>query len=127
MPSKESTLQQKCINKLTEIGQTEPIFFYSPLNETAMMIMRMFKIPEGKIAGIIKFLKKMGLVPGVPDLVLLYCGQCIYIELKKLGEKPSETQLKIHEKIRASGHRVEVLDTYEKFLELLIFCGVIYE
>jgi len=36
-----------------------------------------------------------------------------FVELKAPGKKPTEAQLREHEKIRARGFRVLVLDTYE--------------
>lgn len=41
--------------------------------------------------------KKMGMVPGVPDLCLLHDGRAYMFEVKRLGEKLTERQEKIHE------------------------------
>lgn len=127
---KESTIQQLCIDHLTQIAPQcksngKPIFFFAPLNETAMMIMRMFKVPEKTIAMIIKFLKKMGLVPGTPDLVLSYCGKTIYFELKTEKGIVSDDQKRIHKILRSTGHRVEVVRSFEEFKEILLLCGVV--
>ncbi len=55
-------------------------------------------------------------VPGrrnVPDRIMMLPGLCMqFVELKKPGEKPTEAQLREHERIqRWSGFRVLVWDT----------------
>ena len=45
---------------------------------------------------------------GTPDRFLLYRAHCLFIEVKRFGEKPSDEQIKTHESIRASGGRVIV-------------------
>lgn len=123
---KESTLQQQCVDYLTLIASRgKPIFFFAPMNETAMMLLRIFKVDGKKISKIISFLKKMGMVPGTPDLQICYCGTSIFIELKKPGKKPTRNQLLVHEKIKSTGHRVEVVTTFEEFQQVLKFCGVV--
>lgn len=49
---------------------------------------------------------------GVPDrLVLLPDGRHFFVELKRPGEKPEPLQLWWHEKLRALGHDVRVIDS----------------
>ncbi|WP_145518015.1 PDDEXK family nuclease [Yersinia mollaretii] len=70
---------------------------------------------------LVKEVKKAGgiaykfISPGrrsVPDrLVLLPGGNVIFVECKAPGEKPTTAQLREHEKIRALGFIVRVLDS----------------
>lgn len=70
---------------------------------------------------LVKEVKKAGgiaykfISPGrrsVPDrLVLLPDGKVIFVECKAPGEKPTAAQLREHEKIRALGFIVVVLDS----------------
>lgn len=70
---------------------------------------------------LVKEVKKAGgiaykfISPGrrsVPDrLVLLPDGKVIFVECKAPGEKPTAAQLREHEKIRALGFIVRVLDS----------------
>ncbi|CNG65095.1 VRR-NUC domain-containing protein [Yersinia intermedia] len=70
---------------------------------------------------LVKAVKKAGgiaykfISPGrrsVPDrLVLLPDGKVIFVECKAPGEKPTAAQLREHEKIRALGFTVRVLDS----------------
>lgn len=49
---------------------------------------------------------------GAPDRVI-YAQGGIYVELKAPGKEPRENQLREHEKMRAAGMRVEVIDSVE--------------
>lgn len=51
---------------------------------------------------------------GVPDrIVLLQKGVLLFVELKAPGKKAKPHQLREHTRMRALGHRVEVLDSIE--------------
>lgn len=51
-------------------------------------------------------------VIGLPDRLCLFPkGHAIFVELKTTGEKPRKVQLYIHQKIRALGFTVIVIDT----------------
>lgn len=60
-------------------------------------------------------------VTGLPDRVcLLPGGKVVFVELKTTGKKPTKIQLKIHEKLRGLGFRVEVVDSTAKINDLII-------
>ncbi|WP_315168698.1 VRR-NUC domain-containing protein [Metaclostridioides mangenotii] len=49
---------------------------------------------------------------GVPDrLVLLPGGKAIFVELKRLGEKPRKLQLLNHKRLKSLGFDVRVIDS----------------
>jgi hypothetical protein len=51
---------------------------------------------------------------GAPDrLVILPGGEIVMVELKATGAKPEPHQLRMHERLRALGVRVEVVDSVE--------------
>lgn len=57
---------------------------------------------------------------GLPDrMCLLPGGLIIFVEVKTTGQKPRKSQLAIHDKFRALGFRVEVIDTIEKLNNLI--------
>lgn len=59
-------------------------------------------------------------VIGLPDRICLFPkAKIVFVELKTTGEKPREIQLFMHEKLRALGFRVEIVDTVEKVVELI--------
>lgn len=49
---------------------------------------------------------------GLPDRMCLFPGhKIIFVELKTTGQKPRRIQVYVHNKLRALGFRVEVIDT----------------
>ena len=51
---------------------------------------------------------------GVPDrIVLLPGGEIIFVECKAPGAKPRASQVREHQRIRALGGRVVVIDSYD--------------
>ena len=58
---------------------------------------------------------------GLPDRLCLFPGgKLAFVELKTTGEKPKRIQIFMHKKLRALGFRVEVIDTVEELLTLLM-------
>lgn len=45
--------------------------------------------------------------------------RCLWVELKAPGAKPEPHQRREHERMRAMGERVEVVDSYERVAEVL--------
>lgn len=58
---------------------------------------------------------------GLPDRLCLFPhGAIAFVELKSTGQRPRKIQVLVHNKLRALGFRVEVIDTVEgvnKFIE----------
>lgn len=51
---------------------------------------------------------------GFPDRIVLLPGALIiFVEMKDKGKKPTAVQLRVHDKLRTLGFRVEVLDSKE--------------
>lgn len=49
---------------------------------------------------------------GLPDRMCLFTGhKIVFVELKTTGQKPKRIQIYIHNRLRALGFRVEVIDT----------------
>lgn len=64
--------------------------------------------------------KFLSSVSGVPDrLCLFYGGKAVFVETKRHGAKPRPLQMRMIEKIRKLGFRVEVIDS-EQGIEGLI-------
>lgn len=62
-------------------------------------------------------------VTGLPDrLVLLPGGRVFFVELKSTGKKPTKIQKLIHEKLRALGFRVLVIDSVTGVNGLINYC-----
>lgn len=51
---------------------------------------------------------------GLPDRMCLFPGhKIVFVELKTTGQKPKHIQMYMHNKLRALGFRVEVIDSVE--------------
>jgi len=66
----EEILQQHCIAYLSFIANKANIIFFAPMNEAILMILKKYRVPEKICFAIMAFLKKMGWLPGVSDLVI---------------------------------------------------------
>ena len=57
---------------------------------------------------------------GLPDRMCLFPGhKIIFVELKTTGRKPKRIQVYVHNKLRALGFRVEVIDTIKGVEDLI--------
>jgi hypothetical protein len=81
----------------------------------------LFHVPNGgsrnKIEGM--QLKASGVVPGVPDLVLLWKGRAYGFELKTPTGKVSEAQEAVHFAWKGQGVQVEVVRSVDQFKNIL--------
>ena len=58
---------------------------------------------------------------GLPDrLILMPGGRVCFAEIKTTGKKPTAPQKLTHERLRALGYRVEVVDTTERLDNLIV-------
>ena len=63
---------------------------------------------------------------GLPDrLILMSGGRVCFAEIKTTGKKPTALQRVTHERLRALGYRVEVVDTTESLDNLIV--DLLYE
>jgi len=57
---------------------------------------------------------------GLPDRMCLFPGhKIVFVELKTTGQKPKRIQAYMHNKLRALGFRVEVIDTVESIINFV--------
>ena len=54
---------------------------------------------------------------GTPDRFAIFRGQIIFIEVKRLGAKPTFNQMRRHETLRDSGAIVLVVDSFKQFTD----------
>ena len=68
-------------------------------------------------------LKKQGLKPGIPDVLVVHQGRVIFVEIKRPGGRLSPTQKAMHERITSAGAVVTTchsVDEVEAFLGMLM-------
>jgi len=117
---KESSLQAQCVEYLTILAQKhDDLIFFSIPNEGLMFSLMSFGVDKKKIAAIINYFKKMGLLSGIPDFCILFKTDCHFIEFKAEGKKPNEKQVRIHDKIHTAGFNVFTVDNFEMFKKLI--------
>lgn len=51
---------------------------------------------------------------GVPDRIVIFNSQVIFVELKAPGKEPSPLQKATHTMLRSKGVRVEIIDSKEQ-------------
>lgn len=57
---------------------------------------------------------------GLPDRLCLFPGgEVVFVELKAFGKKPRKIQTLMHQKLKAMGFRVEVVDTPEQIKKIM--------
>lgn len=89
------------------------------------------KLVERKLVELVKINNGMCIkllcdqLTGLPDRMCLFPNhKIVFVELKTTGQKPKRIQLFIHDKLRALGFRVEVIDTIkgvEQFIDSIIY------
>lgn len=65
-------------------------------------------------------IKALGTRAGWPDIEIVHEGRIYFLEVKRVGEKPTEVQEEVHTKLRAAGAGVEVcysIDDVRRILE----------
>lgn len=112
---KESILQQQICEFLSLHG----IFYFAPLNESAMLALKKSNVPEKTRYIIINFLKKMGMVPGLPDLAILANKTVYFMELKVGKNTTSEKQNRISTILIKLGYNVAIIHSFTEAEEIL--------
>lgn len=89
------------------------------------------KLVERKLVELVKINRGMCIkllcdqLTGLPDRMCLFPNhKIVFVELKTTGQKPKRIQLFMHDKLRALGFRVEVIDSIEgveQFINNIIF------
>lgn len=89
---KESTIQQNTIQYLSLVAVPFNFLFFSVPNESLMTALMMFKVPKKTAHTIVTFFKKMGLLSGVADIVIVHKGRVYFIEMKNETGEQSDAQ-----------------------------------
>lgn len=92
----ESNLQENICNYLSMICQRWGFIYFSVPNEGIMTVLKMFKVPDRSCYAIINFFKKIGLLPGTSDIILLHHSRayCLEVKLPKYRDTEKHGQSK---------------------------------
>lgn len=70
-------------------------------------------------------LKRMGMLPGVSDIVAVHGGEIFALELKRPKKNPSETQLEFIERMRTAGGHALVAQGLDEAVACLEAWGLL--
>lgn len=68
--------------------------------------------------------KRIGVVPGVADLILMMpnnCHHALAIEMKTISGRQSDTQKHWQKAVEAQGYRYEVVRSLDRFKEIMVY------
>ena len=81
----------------------------------------LFHVPNGgsRVKREAVVFKAIGVVAGVPDLILIHQNKTYGIELKTKTGKVSDKQIKVHEAWKKQGIDTYIVRSFEEFKELI--------
>ena len=122
---KESDIQQQIVQMLSLYAGKTGMVYFAPMNETFMTMMKMFKVPEKISFRLYNWLLKMGLLPGLSDLVILYDGKAFCMEVKTATGTQSEKQKLFMKNVLSTGCDYAVVRSVDQAVECLKIWGII--
>ncbi|MEM1346156.1 MAG: VRR-NUC domain-containing protein [Pseudomonadota bacterium] len=69
-------------------------------------------------------MRGLGVMPGIPDLLLLHDGGTFGLEIKRPGKNATPQQAALHEQMRAAGALIEVVRSIEEAQAALTKWGI---
>ena len=115
----ESDIQIQIVEYLTLMAPSRGFFFFSIPNE-AMGAAR----GKGGLARMAK-LKRMGLRPGVADLVIIKAGRAYFLEVKRNDGKMSQNQKDFENLVFAHGSEYGVAYSFDEAVLILKFWDIV--
>ena len=121
----EEILQQKIMSYFSSICVKYDFIYFCPMNEIVMSILTRFRVPQDKIAMIMNFLKKMGWLPGVSDIVIGCKGKMFCMELKTQIGKQSKAQILFETNCKRAGIPYMLVRSFEQCRSVLFMWNII--
>lgn len=116
----ETLLQIQIVEYLSFIAEKNDFIFFSIPNEGAMTA------GKGKVDyALMTTLKKMGMLPGIPDLCIIKNGQAHFLELKTKTGKVSKQQEVIIKRLVSLGSPVCIVRSLEDVKTILTVWSII--
>lgn len=109
----ESTIQQQIISYLSLMASRYHFVFFSIPNEGIMTVLKMFKVPDKQCYMIVSYFKKMGLLPGVSDILILHQGKAYCMEVKDETGTQSQDQVRFEKNVNDTGIPYELVRSVE--------------
>ena len=124
-PPSESTIQTNICTYLSLIAHQTGIVYFSVPNEGIMTVLKMFKVPKITCIKIVAYFKKLGLLPGVSDLIIIWKGKAYCMEVKIKDGKMSLEQQLFKKNILVAGGKYEVVRGIEDVQRVLKMWGIL--
>jgi hypothetical protein len=110
----EDQIQQNIVSCLSALSRRHDFIFFAVLNEAAM------KGRSGRARyALVAWLKKMGMVPGTTDLVIIHRGRSYLVEVKTARGQQSENQKLFAEWARGAGARYVIVRSIEEMMDAM--------
>ena len=120
----ESQIQQNIITYLSLIASQYKFVFFSVPNEGIMSILIAFKVPKVTCFKIISHFKKMGLLPGTSDIVIVHKGLAYCLEVKTDTGTQSKNQILFMRNILSAGGKYEIVHSVKDVQLVLEMWGI---
>ena len=124
MPGKEDAIQMQIVCFLSEHQRKGNYIFFSVPNEGVLKAAGANRAKTWFFAIITK-LKKMGMLPGVSDLVIVKNGRTFFLELKAPGKKLSKNQIIFLNNAGKVGAATGWADSYNLAVMILKYWGIV--
>jgi hypothetical protein len=130
VPLKEDKIQQQIISYLSFHAQKYNFIFFSVPNETLMTVLTAFRIDKNTCFRLLSHFKKMGMTPGVSDLIIMKDGKSYCMELKRPDTATkkytqSKNQIIFEQKCIKTGVPYEVVRSLDMAVNCLHLWGVL--
>ena len=124
-PINESQIQQNICTFLSLIAHQTGIVYFSVPNEGIMSVLMGFKVDKITCIKIVEHFKKMGLLPGTSDIVIIHKGLAYCLEVKKPGGKQSKNQKLFEKNILAADGKYEIVYSLDDCTNILCEWGIL--
>lgn len=89
------------------------------------MVLKMFSVSERSCYRIMAHLKKMGFLPGVPDIQIIRNGRAYFIELKTETGELKESQILFMNNAMKAGSKCAVCRSLDSMEGVLMKWGIV--
>lgn len=122
---KEDQIQQQIVSYLSSVSRKYNFIFFAPCNEGFLMIMKKFRVPEKAQYAIMNWLRKMGFLPGVSDLIIGHNGRMFAMELKTKTGTQKKSQILFEKNCLACGIPYEIARNLDQCINCLRLWGIV--
>lgn len=121
----ESDIQTQIVCYLSSIAHKYKFMFFSVPNESLLQLAKTLRIADKLTFALLAILKKMGMTPGVSDLVIASGGRMFCLEVKTTTGKQSPNQVLFESWCASCGVPYRLVRNMEEVAGCLIEWGVI--